>query len=403
MRWCMNEKIATIEDLKPDPRNANKGTPRGHGVIENSIRKHGAGRSGLAARDGTMIAGSQTLEEMAALGMPIRTVHTDGKEWVVVVRDDVEPGSEQATLMAVEDNRSSELGLSWDASVLAGLGETIDLSGLFFTDELAAILSSSPPVDIGGAGDEGEEPDFNQPTECQPGDIWQVGRHIVACLDSTEPANLDRVLAGRHPKMLAADPPYGMSLDTDYTSHKLSPAARAKHPTQNTHPPVAGDDEDFDPGLFLEMFRDVQEQFWWGADYYRKCLPDGGSWLVWDKRASVEHVEYDTSSFELCWSKTQHRRDILRIAWFGIIGMEQEQGTKRVHPTQKPIAIYEALFKHGNPGDLILDPFLGSGPSLKAAERSGRTVIGMELSPHYCDHILNWARAAGLTVARQGD
>lgn len=140
----MGKAIKTIEDLRPDPRNANRGTPRGHGIIEHSIRKHGAGRPGLAAKDGTMIAGSQTLEEMAALGFEIVPIHTTGKQWPVHIRDDIEPGSPEAIEMAIEDNRSSEVGLSWDPSVIASLGEEgVDLSGLFFPHEMAALLEQA--------------------------------------------------------------------------------------------------------------------------------------------------------------------------------------------------------------------------------------------------------------------
>lgn len=139
----MSEKIKTIEDLKPDPNNANRGTPRGHSIIETSVRHRGAGRSGLAAADGTMIAGSQTLTKMAELGIPVRTVHTTGEEWVVVVRDDIEPGSEAATLLALEDNRATETGLDWDAGVLTEIGETVDLSSLFYPDEMAILLEQA--------------------------------------------------------------------------------------------------------------------------------------------------------------------------------------------------------------------------------------------------------------------
>lgn len=135
--------IKTIADLKPNPKNANQGSPRGHGIIEQSIRQRGAGRSGLAARDGTMIAGDQTLLKMAELGMKIKPVHTDGSEWVVVIRDDLEAGSEEATLLGLEDNRSAETGITWDAGVLADLGEEVDLSGLFYPDELSAILEQA--------------------------------------------------------------------------------------------------------------------------------------------------------------------------------------------------------------------------------------------------------------------
>lgn len=140
----MGKPIKTIEDLKPDPQNLNRGTPRGHGVIEQSIRLHGAGRPGLAARDGTMIAGSQTLEEMAALGFEIVPVHTTGNQWPVHIRDDIEPGSEQARLMALEDNRASELGLDYDPALLAELAAETDLSQLFREEEMAALLALQP-------------------------------------------------------------------------------------------------------------------------------------------------------------------------------------------------------------------------------------------------------------------
>jgi DNA modification methylase len=86
---------------------------------------------------------------------------------------------------------------------------------------------------------------------------------------------------------------------------------------------------------------------------------------------------------------------IFRHMWNGML-RASEHG-KRIHPTQKPIALCSWAFeKYGSAGDLIFDPFLGSGPSLKAAEQSGRTVIGCELSPHYIDHILEWGEARGL-------
>jgi hypothetical protein len=165
----VTKKPSTIEDFQPDPANANKGTPRGHGIIEHSIRQYGAGRSGLAAADGTMIAGSQTLEEMAALGMKVKPVYTRGDEWVVVVREDLAPDSPEARALAVADNRASEVGLAWDAGVLAGLAdEGVDLSGLFFEDELSVILAEQPDANewgeaFGGLPD-GDRAPFQQMT-----------------------------------------------------------------------------------------------------------------------------------------------------------------------------------------------------------------------------------------------
>lgn len=115
----MKRDLTDISAFRPDPQNANQGTPRGHALIEQSVRQRGAGRSGLAARDGTMLAGNQTLLKMAELGIPIKPVHTTGDEWVVVIRDDLDPESEDARLISLEDNRSSEVGLSWNPDVLA--------------------------------------------------------------------------------------------------------------------------------------------------------------------------------------------------------------------------------------------------------------------------------------------
>lgn len=144
-----NKRIQHIEDLTPDPNNANRGTPYGHSLIEQSIRRHGAGRSGLAANDGTMIAGSQTLEEMAALGMKIKPVHTTGDEWVVVIRDDVEPGSQQATLLAVEDNRAAQVGIDFDPAVLAALAEDDGaIRALWSDDGWATMLATLDTPDI---------------------------------------------------------------------------------------------------------------------------------------------------------------------------------------------------------------------------------------------------------------
>jgi hypothetical protein len=155
-------EIKNITDLTPAPRNANQGTPRGRGMIEQSVRQRGAGRSGLAAKDGTMIAGSQTLDVMAELGMPIRTIHTNGDEWVVVVRDDLEPDSEEAELLGLDDNRAAELGLNYDAGILAEMAEQYDLSSMFFPHELAVILEHVGDEIIDAADLWKGMPDFEQ-------------------------------------------------------------------------------------------------------------------------------------------------------------------------------------------------------------------------------------------------
>lgn len=113
--------IRSIEDLTPDPQNANKGTEKGARFLEESLREHGAGRSILADRNGVVIAGNKTLEQAASLGIPVRTVHTRGEELVVVVREDldlIEDPDLRARSLAYYDNRVGQLDLEWDIDQL---------------------------------------------------------------------------------------------------------------------------------------------------------------------------------------------------------------------------------------------------------------------------------------------
>jgi DNA modification methylase len=96
------------------------------------------------------------------------------------------------------------------------------------------------------------------------------------------------------------------------------------------------------------------------------------------------------SSFELIWSKHKHKRDILRHKWASFFGTEHEPQRGRQHPTQKPVRLLEdIIMRYTTEGQVILDPFLGSGTTLIAAQRTGRVVYGCELSPVYCDVILS--------------
>lgn len=140
----MAKRISKREDLSLDPRNANKGTERGRYMLEQSLRECGAGRSILADKEGRIIAGNKTLEVAEELDIPVRVVETDGRELVVVQRSDLDLDSEQARKLAYYDNRSSEVGLDWDAKQIAADLETeLDLGNLFWPDEIEKICASN--------------------------------------------------------------------------------------------------------------------------------------------------------------------------------------------------------------------------------------------------------------------
>lgn len=241
-------------------------------------------------------------------------------------------------------------------------------------------------------------------TRCKLGDLWVLGEHWLLCGDSTNAQHVERLMDGEKADFVYCDPPYGMNLNTDYSTMVQKDGRKG-----NKFSAVIGDDKDFDPRFYFEMFKDSREQFWFGADYYCQLLPKDGSWVVWDKRESAVtgsqiSEEMFGSMFELCWSKSKHKRDIARIMWAGGLGEGMGEDRKgrnnsidRSHPTQKPIMLAEWFFERwGKPADLVADLFLGSGSTLIACEKTGRRCFGMEIDPHYCDVIVTrWEKFTG--------
>jgi hypothetical protein len=136
--------MATLHDLKPDKANARKHNPRNTGMIARSLQETGFGRSILLANDGTILAGNATVDAAGEVGLDdVLIVETDGTKVIAVKRTDLDPGSEMATKLALYDNRTAELA-SWDADVLDVLKDEMDLSGLFYDDELLKILNDTP-------------------------------------------------------------------------------------------------------------------------------------------------------------------------------------------------------------------------------------------------------------------
>jgi len=141
-----------------------------------------------------------------------------------------------------------------------------------------------------------------------------------------------------------------------------------------------------------------------GADYYAERIPqrNAGSWFVWDKAngGDAPNEDYDKmfgSNFELAWSKTRHKRALVRILWKGFFGLSQEDTKRRVHPTQKPTELARwFLDRYTEKEACVVDLFLGSGSSLIAAEQTARRCFAIELDPSYCQVALDrWEAFVG--------
>jgi hypothetical protein len=143
-----------IDDYVPDAKNANRGSRRGKDMITTSFKENGAGRSLLADRDGVLIAGNQSFEGAAAAGIrEVIEVETDGTQLVVVKRTDLDLDADpRARRLAIADNRTNEVSLTWNPDEL--LENPTLLDGMFREDEIEALLAASEvEAEVAGALD----------------------------------------------------------------------------------------------------------------------------------------------------------------------------------------------------------------------------------------------------------
>jgi len=280
----------------------------------------------------------------------------------------------------------NDLANNWDAEQLQDWG--LDIPG--FDAEV-----------IEAQEDEFAVPDGGIETDIVLGDLFEIGEHKLLCGDSTDSDQVAKLMNGQKADMVFTDPPYGMKLDADYSGMKSEIFKGGIGGKKYDN--IKGDHDDFSEELIntiFACFNDCKEVFIWGADYFAELLPNknNGSWVVWDKRANGnDDINEDKSSdkmygstFELCWSKNKHKRDIARVKWAGIFGMPSQDTKGRVHPTQKPIELANWFFnKWGNNNDLIADLYLGGGTTMVAAHQLERKCYGMELDPKYCQVIVD--------------
>jgi len=179
---------------------------------------------------------------------------------------------------------------------------------------------------------------------------------------------------------IITDPPYGISLVTNYRERNRSGLAKC-----NDFRPIVGDNRPFNPAPFLRF----QTVVLFGANYFAQRLPASGAWIVWDKVDGLPSKRdlgfNDNSDCELIWTNVGNTARIIRHRWMGAM-KASERTERRVHPTQKPIELMRQIVRHyTKPGDTVIDPFMGSGTTGVAAMLEGRNFIGIEIDSHYCD------------------
>jgi len=268
--------------------------------------------------------------------------------------------------------------LSEELDFLQSNGVDLESWGL---DDLKSLFPE-PEIEVSEDDGPGEVP---KETYIKLGDLIELGKHRVLCGDSTKDDEVKELLRRDKPRIVVADPPYGINLESDWH-------------TQTDKRPIIGDGSDWSPELIKTIFRNFKscdDIFIWGADYFFEHIENRneGSLLVWDKRSNSDNIgQLDGaigSDFEICWSKQKHKRSIIRqLKETGVFANRGEDAPTG-HPTQKPIPlIAKLILPYSEKGHAVIDPFLGSGTTLIAADQLNRICYGMEIEPKYCQVII---------------
>jgi len=174
--------------------------------------------------------------------------------------------------------------------------------------------------------------------------------------------------------LVLTDPPYGIGESNERNATR----GNACRPTDYGH--YTWDSKRIPPEYFDEIRRISQNQIIFGGNYYGSILGDTSCYIVWDK----DNGKNDFADCELAWTSFKTAVRKFKYRWNGMLQENMRDKEKRIHPTQKPVALFEWILRlYSKPGDIILDPFLGSGTTVAACINLERQYIGIEINPDY--------------------
>ena len=391
------------DKLVPYARNARTHSDEQIAQIAASIVEFGFTNPILAGGDGVIVAGHGRLAAAQKLGL---------EQVPVVVLDHLTPTQRRALIIA--DNRIAE-NAGWDEAMLrieiAALQDDdfdLALTG-FDADALAELMAGDEP-DGEGQTDDDAVPEVGETPISRPGDVWELGNHRVLCGDATDPKSYEALMADAQADMVFTDPPYNV----DY-------ANSAKDKMRGKDRPILNDnlgDGFYD--FLLAALTPMLERCA-GATYIAMSSSEldtlqqafraaGGKWstfIIWAKNTfTLGRADYQRQYEPILygWPEGQSRH------WCG----DRDQGDvwnikkpqkNDLHPTMKPVELVERAIRNSSrSGDIVLDPFGGSGTTLIAAEKSGRIGWLIELDPKYVDVIVRrWQDWTGQEAYREAD
>jgi DNA modification methylase len=399
----MKIEMRSVEAIKPYEKNPRKNDAAVE-ALARSIKEFSFRQPIVVDEDGVVIVGHTRLKAAQRLGLTEVPVHVA-----------VGLSPEKAKAYRIADNQTATIA-DWDMDLLPvelqelkDLGLDLDLLG-FDDDELKALFAP-PPTE--GNTDSDDVPEIPTVAVAQPGDIWALGEHRLLCGNSTVAGDVAKVMGNDRAALCATDPPYLV----DYTGER--PNDSGKDWSGVYHEVEITDAESFFTAVFTNVLSVVAPKaalYCWHA--HRRC---GLIQQVWERLGILDHQQViwvkPTPVFgRVYWhfrhepammgwvkgSQPEHDSDhefnsVWEIDWEGksrIVGNE--------HPTQKPVEIFaRPMRKHTRPGDVVFEPFCGSGSQIIAAEKEGRRCRAIELEPVFVDvAVQRWEQFTGKKAER---
>ncbi len=388
-----------------------------------SIREFGFKVPVLARSDGNVVDGHLRLKAARKLGS---WPGGDTTSIPVILCDEWTDAQIKAFRLLV--NRSATWA-AWDDELLS-----LELQELSEADFDLSLTGFDPKEldDLLIAPEEDERANATPPLPENPvsrlGDLWICGPHQVLCWDATSAEAVAKLLGGKKPLLLVTDPPYGIELDSEWRDRAglngcgPAEASYMKRRTEgHTETTISGDTR-ADWSEAFELVPSLQIAYVWHASKYTREVLDGllrigflhHQQIIWDKGRTVLTRTLYWFQHEPCWFVRKKN-----APWYGKAGenstiwaspspkfiMGGSEETKFDHPTQKPVELMRRpILNHLKRGELVYDPFLGSGTTLAAAELTERTCVGIELDPKYVDVIVQrWQTLAGKKATLDGD
>jgi DNA modification methylase len=403
----MNIEEIPIAELDLDPANVRQHDEKNLAAIKSSLKRFGQQKPIVVDPKGIVIAGNGTLTAARALGW----------DRIRIVRTQLE-GSE-ATAYAIADNRTAELA-TWDDDALMQQLSALDLEDSALVEAAGFSAAELEGMVDGLLGEkdlnEDEVPELPEDPITQPGDLWILGDHRLLCGDSTKIEDVERLMAGESADLCFTSPPYALGKSIKLSGNK---SMSSKDSAYDEHE----DDADDWLNLMRSWFKisegcvssvwviNVQPLAGNKRDLITFMHENADNFVdvaTWDKGHAAPAMAAGVLSSRFEWlliysPKNKASRAVPLSSWRGTMQSVYEGAPQRnneaasIHGATMPLHL--PLWVIGELCDktkTIYEPFSGTGTTIIAAEQLGRRCFGMEISPQYCDVIVErWENLTG--------